>query len=149
MWENKSDVKKHFKARKLYNSWDERCLELHINHGIESVDGKWALKCRPHNEAVGYAGGDYSAYHLTFSLWKIRCPTSFLIGEKSIQCPFKFVNKTTECMADRRVHVMDNVGHLLVYENPDSVAEKYAMFLDDMVPRAYARSSLDLCKAKL
>ncbi|KAJ1644764.1 hypothetical protein J3B02_002471 [Coemansia erecta] len=148
-WKNEDDAKEYFTSRKFFNSWDKRCLELYIKHGMESVDGKLALKCRPHNEAAVYAGGDYPAMYATLYLWKIRCPTAFLIGGKSVQCPFKYISKITECMPDRRLSVMDNAGHLLVLENPDLAAEKYSLLLDEMVPRAHARLSLDICKAKL
>ncbi|KAJ1722196.1 hypothetical protein LPJ53_003370 [Coemansia erecta] len=156
LFADEQEARDYFTKHKLFKAWDQRCLELHIRHGLENnttgeqgEGGVLALKCRPQSEAAVYRGADYASLYTTLRLWRVRCPTGFLVGRKSLQSPEAYVRKITEGMADRRLEVVEGAGHLLVLEKPDAAAEHYARFLDDMVPRSDARREIDFGRAKL
>ncbi|KAJ2230716.1 hypothetical protein H4R99_006083 [Coemansia sp. RSA 1722] len=137
-WKNVDEAKSYFEPHPFFGVWDKRCLDLHIKYGLEQVDDQLVLKCRPNNEAAVFSGAAYASPYATRNLWRVRCPTAFLTGEKSQQSPAEYIKQITATMVDCRHTVLDGLGHLLVQENPDRAADNYAELLDQLVPRINA-----------
>ncbi|KAJ1860068.1 hypothetical protein LPJ73_001542 [Coemansia sp. RSA 2703] len=148
-WSDVDQAKEYFESHPFFRIWDARILDLHIRHGLEQTENGLALKCRPNNEAAVYAGAAYASPFATRNLWRVQCPTAFLTGETSQQSPRKHIERITAGMKDCRHIVMEGAGHLLVHEKPDTTAEHYASFLDEMVPRFNKRSEINIYQAKL
>ncbi|KAJ1820674.1 hypothetical protein LPJ56_001270 [Coemansia sp. RSA 2599] len=134
-WKDEAEAKAYFEPHPFFGIWDKRCLDLHIKHGLESIDDQLVLKCRPNNEAAVFSGAAYASPFATRNLWRVRCPTGFVIGEKSQQSPAKYIGQITADMVDCRLVVLEGLGHLLVQESPDRAADSYAKLLDQLVPR--------------
>ncbi|KAJ2450518.1 hypothetical protein EV183_004226 [Coemansia sp. RSA 2336] len=131
-WPSIRDARNYFEPHEFFKRWDSRILDLHIRRGLEKVEGKWMLKCRPVNEAAVFAGAFEASPFATKNLFKVQCPTWFLTGETSLPSPPDYIRLITKDMPDCQHVVMDGVGHLLLHEDPDRTADYYVQFLNEL-----------------
>ncbi|KAJ2909925.1 hypothetical protein GGI21_001385 [Coemansia aciculifera] len=131
-WDSMQEARHYFTSHPFFSSWDQRIIDLHLEHGLEHVGNNQslALKCRPRSESAVYLGSTHDSPHATRSLSKIQCPVAFLTGEASDQSPPAHITEITKDMVDCRHVVMKGVGHLLLQQDPDQTADQYVAFLD-------------------
>ncbi|KAJ2001776.1 hypothetical protein GGI04_003608 [Coemansia thaxteri] len=136
-WSSAQEARQYFENHTFFRIWDKRVVDLHLKHGLEKEEasGLLTLKCRPANEAAVYLGSADDSPFTTQNLWKVACPVAFLTGEKSDQSPPAHIKAITKPMAECQHVVMDNMGHLLLLEDPDRTADWYIEFLDDFVSK--------------
>ncbi|KAJ2335755.1 hypothetical protein GGI00_001201 [Coemansia sp. RSA 2681] len=137
-WDTMQEARQYFSNHPFFRSWDQRIIDLHLKHGLETIDGSESLvlKCRPSNESAVYLGSTHDSPHAAKNLPKVQCPVAFLTGETSDQSPPAHIASITRNMPDCRHVVMQDVGHLLLQQDPDRTADRYVEFLDGFVSRS-------------
>ncbi|KAJ2828297.1 hypothetical protein FBU31_002953 [Coemansia sp. 'formosensis'] len=143
-WNTIEEAQQYFNNHPFFRVWDQRIIDLYMRYGLEQIeDGSLVLKCRPINESAVYLGSIVDSPHATQNLPNVQCPVAFLTGETSNQTPPDHIAKITENMVNCRCVVMDDVGHLLLHQDPDQTADRYVEFLDGFVSKgAHPRASL-------
>ncbi|KAJ2733526.1 hypothetical protein IW152_002992 [Coemansia sp. BCRC 34962] len=143
-WNTVEEARQYFTNHPFFRIWDQRIIDLHLRHGLEQVeDGLLVLKCRPINESAVYSGSRDDSPHAMHNLSRVQCPVVFLTGETSEQAPPMHIAKITKDMVACRHVVMNNVGHLLLHQDPDRTADWYVEFLDAFVSkRAFGKANL-------
>ncbi|KAJ2865446.1 hypothetical protein GGH94_002215 [Coemansia aciculifera] len=136
-WSTAEEARQYFNNHPFFRIWDQRIIDLHLRYGLEQVgeDESLILKCRPSNESAVYSGSRDDSPHAMQNLAKVQCPVAFLTGETSEQSPPTHIARITENMVDCRHVVMDDVGHLLLHQDPDRTADRYVEFLDGFVSK--------------
>jgi len=59
---------------------------------------------------------------------KVRCPALLILGEKDVMTRPKAAQPLAVALADARIVVVPNAGHMLPLERPDEVNEAIALF---------------------
>ncbi|KAJ2030689.1 hypothetical protein IWW57_001061 [Coemansia sp. S610] len=135
-WNNIDEARQYFTNHPFFRIWDQRIIGLHLRHGLEQVDdGSFVLKCRPTNESAVYSGSRDDSPHAMQSLFRVQCPVAFLTGDTSEQAPPQHIAKITKDMVDCRHVVMNDVGHLLLHQDPDRTGDWYVDFIDAFVSK--------------
>ncbi len=109
-----------YRDRPPFSSWDVRALRAFVDHGFESRDGRWALKCSPVTEAEFYRTA--SLHGAWARLNEVRCPVELIFGSEGIASG----TANAELLVDRfpagDLTILDGLGHLIPMEAPDLLA---------------------------
>lgn len=110
-----------YRDRPPFASWDDRALRAFVDHGFESRDGRWALKCSPATEAEFYrAAGAHGAWA---RLDEVRCRVDLVFGSMSDAGSASDGDALGRRFPRARMVTIGGAGHLMPMERPGRLAE--------------------------
>lgn len=124
VWESREEAKAHFRGRRLFRHFSDKCLEDYVRHGlVEDAGGRFALRIDPQVEYQIYRTIPHDmARHLP----ELKVPAGFIGGADSD------VVRRVGLGAMRGRFVMRKVpgGHLFPFEHPAAAAAAIEELLD-------------------
>lgn len=141
IWPDRETAEKYFRNRKFYKTWDPRCLDAHMKHGLRELpnaaypDGKgWTLATTKHQEVFtfmkceGESGQERCVVHEACGdTWKmlpeVRPKVLYIVGKESPVCT-EIANKgKMEYTRSAEMAEISGVGHLVPLEKPTETGE--------------------------
>jgi pimeloyl-ACP methyl ester carboxylesterase len=118
-WSSADAAFEHFKSKRAFHSWDERCLRDYVNHFVQTDEGKVRLAFDRRIETQIY---NTLPDHLEGLLRKhpLQCPAAFIGGLQSEELK-QTGTVLTERLTQGRMHWVGG-GHLFPMERPVAVA---------------------------
>jgi len=83
--------------------------------------------------------GDFLAcneFDAASQLGQIKTPTMIVCGAEDKMTPLKYSEFLHNQIANSRLHVVENAGHMVMAEQPDAAADLLKQFIDSLPPRA-------------
>ncbi len=124
-WDSREAAKAHFRSRKLFRDFSERCLDDYVRYGLVASHGRLRLRIPPQVEYQIYRTipHDMSRY-----LGALAVPAGFIGGTRSE------VVRRVGLGAMRGRFVMRKVpgGHLFPFEHPGEAARALEGLLDEL-----------------
>lgn len=71
-------------------------------------------------------------FDVTNQLDKITVPTFIICGAEDKMAPLKFSELLQTGIANSQLHVLDKAGHMVMLEQPDTVADLFKQFIDNI-----------------
>lgn len=118
-WPSSDAAFEHFKTKRAFSTWDERCLRDYVQHFEPCANGQVRLAFERHIETQIY---DSLPDHLDVLLRKhpLQCPAAFIGGLQSDDLR-RTGTKLTERFTQGRMHWVDGT-HLYPMQSPETVA---------------------------
>jgi pimeloyl-ACP methyl ester carboxylesterase len=107
---------------------NENCFSPDSPQNLIELSKRTMLEMRPPTLL-----GDFLAcneFDVTSQLDKINVPTLIICGEEDKMMPLKFSESLRNGIANSQLHVLDNAGHMVMLERPDTVADLLKQFID-------------------
>jgi len=120
-WRNEKEARSYLKSKTLFNGWDEKVLQLYIEHGMQKQqEGHLELTCSPQSEAAIFMGGrEINPWPL---LEKINCPVLVVEAEESENKQFVDVKKIMALLQKGQYAAVAGAGHLIPMQKPKEIA---------------------------
>jgi pimeloyl-ACP methyl ester carboxylesterase len=71
-------------------------------------------------------------FDVTSQLDKIKAPTIIICGAEDLMTPLKFSELLQAGIVNSQLHILDNAGHMVMLEKPDTVAVLLKQFIDNI-----------------
>lgn len=129
-WASREEAKAHFRSRKLFRHFTDRCLDDYVTHGLVR-NGQLHLKIDP---AIEYQIYRTIPHDMMRHLPRLRVPAAFIGGADSD------VVRRIRLAGMRPKFAFHKVpgGHLFPFEHPREAATSIARALDDLAAAARA-----------
>jgi pimeloyl-ACP methyl ester carboxylesterase len=114
-WTSRTEAKQHFRTRRLFRHFTERCLDDYVRYGLVDREGELRLLIDP---AVEYSIYRTIPHNMSRGLRTLKVPAGFVGGEHSD------VVRRAGLGATRRLCTLREVpgGHLFPFEHPREAA---------------------------
>ena len=129
-WASREEAKAHFRSRRLFRHFDERCLDDYVQHGLVGRPGHYALRIDPEIEYRIYRTIPHG---MAAALKELKVPAGFIGGEAS-----DVVRRVTmrAMRGPKFLKLRVPGGHLFPFEHPREAAAA----VEEMLVRLSARS---------
>ncbi len=129
---SRAEALDNFRGKGPFAGWDERALRAYVDGCLEARGGRWALKCRPEDEAEFYrSAGTHAVWERLPEL--ARLPAVIVAAEHSDSHPADFAAAQAD-RAGATLVIVGGASHLVPMERPDVVAGLVAEMLEGGVP---------------
>lgn len=129
VWASVDEIVESYRSRPTFSRWREDVLRLYAVHGtFPREDGQRQLKCPGEIES--------EIFHQSRSLdvWsalpEVRCPVLVLRGERTDGYLHTICQNVASRVANGRLAVVGDAGHLAPMEQPERLAEVILEFLE-------------------
>ncbi|RJQ86148.1 MAG: alpha/beta hydrolase [Desulfobacteraceae bacterium] len=131
-WPDRAAVRKDFKAKPFFRSWEAEVLGLYIEYGIRAAGASGVeLSCSPWQEASLFMGG---MHHDPWpELPKVSCPALVVEGGKSENRLWIDLKRAAELIPHGRYAKVEDAGHLVPMEKPAQTARLIRSFIEESV----------------
>ncbi|CAK5267247.1 unnamed protein product [Mycena citricolor] len=135
-WASPQDAEQAFRRRAPWRKWDSRVRERFLAHGLlRCADGSVALKCRPRDEALAFP--DLEPHFAALDEIARVCravPIHVVWAKRSELVPPPVQDTLSDPAAGRMIASVSYLdgGHMIVQENPSSVALSICAALDSI-----------------
>jgi len=112
------------------NMLNENCFSIHAQRNLVKLSKRHMMEMRP-----SVLLGDFLAcnqFDATDQLEKINTPTLIICGSEDRMMPIKFSESLRDGIARSQLHVLEDTGHMVMLEQPDTVADLLKQFLEHM-----------------
>ncbi|CAK5283257.1 unnamed protein product [Mycena citricolor] len=137
-WASPQDAEQAFRRRAPWRKWDSRVRERFLAHGLlRCADGSVALKCRPRDEALAFP--DLEPHFAALDEIARVCravPIHVVWAKRSELVPPPVQDTLSDPAAGRMIASVSYLdgGHMIVQENPSSVALSICAAFDSIRP---------------
>ncbi|MDY0058842.1 MAG: alpha/beta hydrolase [Myxococcota bacterium] len=126
-WPSRAEARAHYGQRPLFASWDPRCLDDYLHHGlVETPEGVLRLAYPREWEAQVFAT---TPDDLWGPLRRLSLPLLVLRGETSTAFTREAARRLARTLPAARVEEVPGTGHLLPMEQPAEVARRITAFV--------------------
>jgi pimeloyl-ACP methyl ester carboxylesterase len=115
---NKDMIKKSYKGRGAFTTWQDGFLDDYINGGTEKDGDYYTLTCHPEWEAATFSSWKHNAME---AIKKIRCPITLLQGKVGSTTNEQGVQLLKKRDPNGIFKVIDNSSHFLPMEHPEII----------------------------
>ena len=115
---NKDMIKKSYKGRGAFTTWQDGFLDDYINGGTEKDGDYYTLTCHPEWEAATFSSWKHNAME---AIKKIRCPITLLQGKVGSTTNEQGVKLLKKRDPNGIFKVIDNSSHFLPMEHPEII----------------------------
>ncbi|KAK7684542.1 hypothetical protein QCA50_012489 [Cerrena zonata] len=130
MWEDQASLERWLRRQFPWKTWDQRVFDLYVKHAYMDVerDGRSVIvpKCANRQEVGCYAIQDHSEALAHFTPFCAQVPVHLIFSERS-EVVFwdnrKLICDTSQGRVLQPVRILPGVGHWVVQEKPELVAE--------------------------
>ncbi len=109
---------------------NENCFSIHAPKSLVELSKRHMMAMRP-----PVLFGDFLAcneFDITNQLEKINAPTLIICGAEDKMTPLKFSELLRDGIVNSQLHVLDDTGHMVMLEKPDSVEDLLKQFVDSL-----------------
>jgi pimeloyl-ACP methyl ester carboxylesterase len=111
-----------------FSGWNDRALDMYVDHAFHETPDGWTLRCLPETEAEFYR----QAYNIDTweQLDEIRCPVTVIAAEHSTTHVGPFLELLVGRFTTADLVVLQGLGHLCAMESPKTVADAIGDAMD-------------------
>lgn len=126
LWDSREEAKAHFRGRKLFRNFSERCLDDYVQHALVKKEGGYQLKIDPLIEYQIYRTVPHDMHR---ELRRLQVPAGFIGGTES-----DVIRRVGMSLMHGRKFLKRRVagGHLLPFERPQEAARAVAELLAEL-----------------
>jgi pimeloyl-ACP methyl ester carboxylesterase len=109
---------------------NENCFSADTPQSLLGLSKRYMLEVRP-----PVLLGDFLAcntFDATSQLEKINVPTIIICGAEDKMTPLKLSEALRDGIANSQLHILDHAGHMVMLEQPDTVANLLKQFIDNI-----------------
>jgi len=109
------------------------CFSANVSPALLELSKRQMMEIRPPVLLGDFLACD--AFNVMEQLPRIKPPTLILCGAEDAMTPVKYSQFLKEGIANSQIHVIENAGHLVMLEQPETVAELLKSFVKSIPPR--------------
>jgi len=126
LWDSREEAKAHFRSRKLFRNFSERCLDDYVQHALVKKEGGYRLKIDPLVEYQVYRTVPHDMHR---ELRRLQVPAGFIGGTES-----DVIRRVGMGLMRGRKFLKRRVagGHLFPFEHPQEAARAVMEILEEL-----------------
>lgn len=141
VWPDRATAEKYFRSRKFYKSWDPRCLDAHMEHGLRELPSAvypdargWTLATTKHQEVFTFlkcegppGQEECTAHEACGDTWRklpeVRPKVLYIVGTESPVSTEASNKRKMEYTPRAEMVAIAGAGHLVPLEKPIETGE--------------------------
>jgi pimeloyl-ACP methyl ester carboxylesterase len=127
-WPLGTDIAKLFARRKLFKSFDKRCLDDYVSHGVVERNGQLELVFSSQVEADIFRN---LASNLSSYKNQLQVPTTLVYAEQTEVCPHSYFKKFIKLNKSIQLTTTSG-GHMFPLEQPEKTANLITSLIEDI-----------------